>query len=149
MIAPTRPVVLVRAGARVCALAVADVVETMRPLPVAPLAGAPTFVAGAAIARGEATPVVNLDALLSGAPASETPPPARFVLVRAGGRHALLAVDAVLGVTALAGGADAPPLLAAAASGAVEALGARDGELLVVLRSARLVPDAAADGGRA
>jgi purine-binding chemotaxis protein CheW len=128
----------------VCALRVADVVETMRPLPVAPLAGAPAFVAGAAIARGEAAPVVSLDALLAGAAASAAAPPGRFVLVRAGERRALLAVDAVLGVATLAAAdAAAPPLLATAASGAVEALAARDGELLLVLRAARLVPEAA------
>jgi purine-binding chemotaxis protein CheW len=124
----------------VCALRIEDVVETMRPLPVASLAGVPPFVAGVAIARGEAAPVVNLDAVLGGdAPAA----PDRFVLVRAGGRRALLAVDGVLGVAELAAGDAAPPLLAAAAGGAVDGLAALDRELMLVLRAGRLVPEEA------
>jgi purine-binding chemotaxis protein CheW len=138
---PALPVLLVRAGPRLCALRVGDVVETMRPLPVSPLAGTPPEVVGAAIARGHPAPVVDLDRLLGGGGAAA---PRRFVLVRAGARRALLAVDAVIGVGDLPAGLDAaPPLLASSAGGAVEALGALDGELLAVLQAARLVPDGA------
>lgn len=137
-------VVLVRAGPRVCALPVASVVETMRPRPIAPLAGVPPFVAGVAVVRGEPVPVVHLGAFLGDAAPGA---PARFVTVRAGPRLAALAVDAVIGVAALpARDAAALPLLADACAGAVEALRARDDGLLVVLRTARLVPD---DVGRA
>ena len=139
----SRDVLLVRAGARVCALPIADVAETMRPLRTAPLSGTPAFVAGAAIARGVASPVVNLDALLggSGGPGGAD---ARYVRLRCGGRSALLAVDAVLGVSRLAiREGDAPPLLAGAAGGVVESLGALDGALLLVLRASRLVPEEA------
>jgi purine-binding chemotaxis protein CheW len=130
---------LVRAGARVCAVPVAAVIETMRPLPVAPVAGAPAFVRGVAIVRGEPVPVVELGTFL-GAEAGATP--ARFVTVRAGARAVALAVEAVVGVAAL-DARDAPrmPLLADACAGAIEALRARDGELVVVLRATRLVPD--------
>jgi len=151
----SRDVLLVRAGARVCALPIADVAETMRPLPTVPLAGTPPYVAGAAIARGVAAPVVNLDALLAGSagspgsPGSDVPGDriganARYVRLRCGGRSALLAVDAVVGVSRLASReGDAPPLLSAAAGGVVESLGALDGALLLVLRASRLVPEEA------
>jgi purine-binding chemotaxis protein CheW len=130
---------LVRAGARVCALPLATVVETMRPLPVSAIAGVPAFVSGVAIVRGEAVPVMGLGAFLGD---REPAPPTRFVTVRAGPRTAALAVDEVVGVAAL-DARDAPPLplLADPYGGAVEALGARDEDLLLVLRTARLVPD--------
>jgi purine-binding chemotaxis protein CheW len=132
------PALLVRAGPRVCAIALEHVVETMRPLAVAPLAAAPPFVDGAAVVRGLPLPVVHLDRFLGGAGA----PPARFVHVRAGGRDAVLGVDAVIGVAPAAprDGARADRLLGAAPGEAVEALAALDGELLVVLEAARLVP---------
>ena len=145
----SQDVLLVRAGARICALPIADVAETMRPLPTVPLAGTPPYVAGAAIARGVAAPVVNLDALLAGSAGSDVPGDriganARYVRLRCGGRSALLAVDAVVGVSRLASReGDAPPLLSAAAGGVVESLGALDGALLLVLRASRLVPEEA------
>lgn len=133
------PVLLVRAGGRVCALPLPQVIETLRPLPAAPLAGLPDFVRGAAVVRGAAIPVVDLAAFLGlEAPAA----PSRFVLVRCGPRAAALAVDAVWGVASLEGvERAATPLLGAADGGAVEALGALDGELLVQLQAARIVPD--------
>jgi purine-binding chemotaxis protein CheW len=133
------PVLLVRAGGRVCALPLADVMETMRPLPTTPVAGLPPFVLGAAVVRGAAVPVVKLSAFLGTAEASS---PARFVLVRCGARAAVLAVEEVSGVVALERGDRAErPLLGVAEGAAAEALGALDGELLVVLRAARIVPD--------
>jgi chemotaxis signal transduction protein len=51
-------------GSRVGALAVRDVRETMRPLPVEPLARAPPFVRGLATIRGFPTPVVDFGRLL-------------------------------------------------------------------------------------
>ncbi len=129
---------LVRAGARVCAIGVDQVIETMRPLPIAPLSGTAAFVRGAAVIRGGAVPVVDLGAFL-GAPAVD---PGRLVLVRCGPRAAALAVDAVLGVTSLdPSGAGPVPLLEGGGAGAVEALGALDGDLLLVLRAARVVPE--------
>lgn len=132
-------VLLVRAGARVCALPISSVVETMRPLPVAPLAGVPAWVSGVARVRGEPVPVVHLGRFLGD---REATPPARLVTVRGRDRVAALAVDGVLGVAAL-GPEDARrlPLVADACAGAVESLRARDEDLVLVLRSARLVPD--------
>ncbi len=137
---PRIQVVLARAGARLCALRVEDVIETFRPLPVAPLPGTPDFVAGAAVVRGEPLPVVHLGAFLG----SGRTAPARYVVVRCGSRRAVLAVDAVVGVTQLPEAPAAPvPLLDAACAGAVEALSATDRELLFVLRAARVVPEEA------
>ena len=42
-----------RVATRLCALPVGAVIETMRRLPVEPIAGAPAFIAGLAIVRGE------------------------------------------------------------------------------------------------
>ncbi len=139
MAEPPFSALLVRAGARVCALPVESVLETMRPLPVATLPGAPSFVRGVAIVRGEPVPVVDLDAFLGSAAPG---PVARFVTVRAGPRVVALAVHGVLGVEALTiSSANAPPLLACANAAAVEALASRDGDLLVVLSAARIVPE--------
>lgn len=135
-------VLLVRAGARLCALPVACVVETMRPLPASPLAGAPPFVRGVAIVRGEPVPVVDLAAFVGGAGASERA--TRWVTVRAGRRDAALAVAAVVGVAELdPRGGRSEPLVGDACAGAIASLRARDDDLLVVLDAARIVPDAA------
>jgi purine-binding chemotaxis protein CheW len=131
-------VLLVRAGGRTCALPIAHVIETMRPLPVAPLSGTPPFVKGVAVIRGGAAPVVDLGAFLgAGATAAS-----RFVLVRCGARNAALAVESVIGVARFAGGeARATPLVAGACAGAVELLGALDQEMLLVLRAVAIVPE--------
>ncbi|HET8734148.1 MAG TPA: chemotaxis protein CheW [Anaeromyxobacteraceae bacterium] len=143
-------VVIVSAGQRLCGLPIHGVIETMRPLPVSPVAGAPPFVQGVAIVRGEPVPVVELAVLLGDAPAPPGPA-ARFVTVRAGARIAALAVSAVRGVSTLeAAELRRLPLLADAHAGVLEALRARDGDLLLVLGAARLVPDealAAVGGG--
>jgi purine-binding chemotaxis protein CheW len=133
------PAVVVRAGGRTCALPVLRVVETMRALPVAPLPDSPAFVYGVSIIRGAPVPVVWLGGLLGGARGE---PPRHFVTVRAGGRHAALAVEAVLGVVQLTSELlhELPPLLQEAGAERIEALGRLDGELLLVLRAARLAP---------
>ena len=149
---PRQTVVLVSAGTRLCGLPIHVVIETMRPLPVSPVPGAPRFGRGVAIVRGEPVPVVDL-AILLGDAAARPGPEARFVTVRAGARTAALEVSAVRGVSSL----DPRelhhlPLLADAHAGALEALRARDGDLLLVLGAARLVPDealAAVTGRRA
>jgi purine-binding chemotaxis protein CheW len=112
----------------------------MRPLGIEPIAGMPSFVAGVSIIRGAPTVVVTLSALV-GAPACDV---SRFVTIRAGERTVALAVEAVVGVRDIDDDrlAEAPPLLRGALPGIVDALGALDAELLLVLRTAKLVPDA-------
>ncbi len=136
------PLLMCRVHSRVCGLPLEHVGETMRPLPVEPIAGAPDFVRGLAVVRGIAIPVVDAARLLGGAGAE----PERFVIVRAVERRVALAVDGVIGVRRVAA-ADLhalPPLLGDEATGGiVAAIGTLDAALLLVLRGARLVPDSA------
>lgn len=131
--------VLCRVGSLVCALPAEHVSETMRPLPVEALAGMPSFVAGLAIVRGVPIPVVDLARLLG---ASDPRPATRFVAIRIGKRHAAIAVDTVLGVRPVRPESlrELPPLLGEARTDAVAAMGTLDADLVLVLRSARIVP---------
>jgi len=129
-----------RVGARRCALPLHQVQETLRPLPIEPLAGTPRFVLGVAIVRGEPLPVVDALDLVGGERGAGAE---RFVVVKAGDRRVALAVGAIEGVRSLAPGSLAalPPLLRDASDEAIAAIGSLDGELLLALRSARLVSD--------
>lgn len=124
---------------RLCALPLEHVVEIMRPLRVEPLAGVSRPVTGVAIIRGSAVPVVDLAWML----AAEESHATRFVTVHAGSRRVALAVDAVVGVRTIPIGSmhELPPLLAEASSEGIAAIGTLDAQLLVVLRSGRLVPE--------
>lgn len=127
-----------RAGAVFNAIPLAHVIETMRALPIEPIAGAPAYVRGVAIVRGVPVPAVDIG-LLTGSAATRA---ARMVTVRAGGRTVALLVDAVTGIRAIdpvAAGA-LPPLLRGAAGEAIQSIGAHDADLLLVLEAARLVP---------
>ena len=137
--APERGASLVcRIATRLCALPVGAVIETMRQLPLEPIAGAPAFVVGLAIIRGEPVPVVDAARLLGAEPGRAN----RFVTLRTAPRPIALAVDDVLGVHRLA--ADSlvalPALAGALAGDVVAAIGALDARLLMVLETARLVP---------
>ena len=140
------PFLLCRIGSRIGALAVSDVRETMRPLPIESLTGTPAFVLGVALVRGSAAPVIDAGRLLdpSALPfaATTSPSAARFVSLKLGDRTAVLAVDAVLDVRSLAAGilAEIPPLLERGGE-LVSAIGALDAKLLVVLEAAHLVPE--------
>lgn len=128
-----------RVGGAVCALPIESTVETFRPLATEPVSGAPPFVLGLAIVRGQPMPVVDLARLISGTPGR----PTRFVVVKTGTRQAALAVDAVLGVREI-GASQAqglPPLIEDANAPAIAAVGALDRELFLVLQAARLVPE--------
>jgi purine-binding chemotaxis protein CheW len=129
-----------RVGERLCALPLAQVVETMRPMPVSPVAGAPSYVPGVAIIRGDPLPVVDVGAMLGSGGAAAR----RFVTLRVGSRQVALAVGDVVGVRALAPEALAalPPLLRDAAADALSSMGALDHELLLRLDGARVVPEA-------
>src|SRR5262245_5079449 len=88
-----------RVGSKLCALPLAPVLETMRPLPSEPLPGAPDFVSGVALIRGRPTPVGDARKLLG---SESSGAPARFVTLTLGAlrgaRVAALAVDAVVGI---------------------------------------------------
>jgi len=122
-----------------CALPLEHVVETMRPLPVEIVGGAPEFVSGLSIIRGVPLPVVDTGSLLG---AGESLP-TRFVTVKAGKRLVALAVDAVLGLRAISADSlhELPPLLGDARAELITGIGAIDSELLLVLRTARVVPE--------
>jgi purine-binding chemotaxis protein CheW len=131
---------LVRAGSRVCAISLRHVVETMPPLTIERVANASLAVLGVSIIRGTPTPVVDLGALCEGASIAAI---GRFVTVRTGERLVALAVDSVLAVRQLTDASlHALPMLSGDSSAsAIEAFGHLDDELLVVLRTARLVPE--------
>lgn len=148
---PAAPSLLLRVRGRLCALPLEHVVETMRPLPVRPVADTPPFVTGVSVIRGAAVPVVDVARLLnpSADPRDSTPRgAARFVTVRTADRTVALDVDAVVGVRRLPAGAlgELPPLLRDAGSDAVAAIGTLDAELILVLRAARLLPGDAVPG---
>lgn len=124
---------------RLCALPLEHVSETMRPLPVEPVAGVPAPVAGVAIIRGAPVPVIDVACVLAGRASH----PTRFVTVNVGARRVALAVDKVIGVRTIPTEAlnELPPLLRDASTDVVAAIGTLDTQLLVVLRSARLIPE--------
>ena len=130
-----------RVQTRLCALPLEHVVETLRPLPVERVPGAAPFVLGLAVIRGAPLPVVDSARLLGADDARA----GRFVTVNAGNRRVALAVDCVLGVRAVAPESlhALPPLLHQADTDVIAAIGLLDAELLLVLRSARLLPDQA------
>jgi len=130
-----------RVATRLCALPIDHVIETMRPLPIAPLADVPPYVSGVAIVRGAPMPVIDAALLFGGARGVAAP--ARFVTIRAGARAYALAVDEVIGLRALAADDAPPPILGPSAHDVLASLGALDAELLLVVRATRMVPEAA------
>ncbi len=127
--------------ARICAVPLGHVIETMRALPIEALSGVPSFVLGAAIIRGIPTPVVDLAAILG---ASSEHKDDRFVTVRAGNRQVALLVSAVLGVRdldALTATQELPPLLEGASQEVIERVGTLDQRFLLVLREGWTLED--------
>jgi purine-binding chemotaxis protein CheW len=133
---------VVEAGGLRAGLPLSQVREIMRPLPIAELAGAPPFVLGLSIVRGQAVPVVDLGAVIGRSTPGESF--GRFASLLVEGRAVALAVRAVIGVLELDSGeaAPLPPLLGGAAAEAVDELALRDAALLLLLRTARLLPPA-------
>jgi purine-binding chemotaxis protein CheW len=115
------------------------VVETMRPLPVEPIAGVPSFVRGVSIIRGVPTPVVDLGEVLGALGGVAE----RLVTLRLGNRLVALSVDAVLGVRDLDLSTiqELPPLLRGAPQDVIDAIGTLDDEVLMVLRAGWELPD--------
>ena len=141
MTGPGDQALIVTAGTRACAIPARDVVETMRPLPIEPIAGMPGLVRGLSVVRGVPIPVIDLAALLEAGDCPETY--ARFVTMRIGERRAVVAVQGVVGLRNLdmTELRELPPLLQGSESPLIQAIGGRDAQLLIVLRAARMVPD--------
>ena len=131
---------LIRTGPYCCALPVSAVVETMRPLPIQKLKNAPPGVIGVSIVRGCPTPLLDLAALLhENSPSAYT----RFVSLRVAQRTVALAVDTVIGIRDFGISSPLPaipPLFQQVRPEVIEAMTAVDSELVLVLRSAELVP---------
>jgi purine-binding chemotaxis protein CheW len=138
---PPNPALLVRVPGAVCAFPLTEVIETMRPLPIAPLAIQSDFIQGVARIRGEVVPVLQLTGLFHGDGHCELP--TRFVTLRVGERSVALAVQSVMGIVDLSAHdfGNLPPLLKTVRSQLIQSLGTLDAELLVMLDTARLVPD--------
>jgi purine-binding chemotaxis protein CheW len=132
-------ILVVGVHTHVCALPLMQVIETMRPLPVEPIAGVPSFVRGVSIIRGVPTPVVDLGALV-GMPGGVA---GRFVTLRVDERQVALSVDTVLGVHHLDSSTiqKLPPLFQKVSKDVIEAMGTLDTQLLVVLRQGWALPD--------
>ncbi len=135
-----RKALIVGLQGRICAVPLKHVIETMRPLPVEPLSGVPSFVRGVSIIRGIPTPVVDLGAVL-GTPNELAE---RFVTLRVGDKQVALSVSAVLGVRVLdtiMTVQELPPLLQDAASDIVAMIGTLDEQFLMVLQAGWELPD--------
>ena len=111
----------------------------MRPLPIESVAEMPDFVRGVSLIRGAPVPVIDLRALLEIGETSASY--GRFVTLRLGERRVALGVDAVVGSRNLdqAQLEQLPPILRDGTADRIEAIGARDAQLLFVLRAARIV----------
>jgi purine-binding chemotaxis protein CheW len=137
------PVLVVMVGSRACAFPLHYVAETMRPLPIKPVAGTPGFVHGVSVIRGIPTPVVDLKALLENCESS--PSYGRFVTLKLDNRRVVIGVDSVVGLRNLdsAQRGELPPLLRDVTANLIESFGTCDEQLLLVLRAAHIVPDEA------
>jgi purine-binding chemotaxis protein CheW len=113
----------------------------MRPLPIQPVAGTPSFVRGGSVIRGTPTPVVDLKALLENS--ENSPSYGRFVSLKLEERRVVIGVNSVVGLKHLDSAqlGELPPLLRDVNTDLIESFGTRDAELLLVLRAARIVTD--------
>ena len=96
---------------------------------------------GVSVIRGQVVPVLDLASLTG---AGSTFSAARYITLELERRQVALAVDEVIGVRSLAAAAldGVPPLLDGADALALAALTTLDAELLLVLQTGVLVPDA-------
>jgi purine-binding chemotaxis protein CheW len=128
-----------RADRHLVAMRLGYVTEVVRPLPVEPLAGVPPFVRGFCVLRGVPTPVVDIRVLLGGEPAAAARP-GRFVGTSTDRSTVALAVDEIIGIRNLPLDLlyDLPTAFAPDMCESVAAAGV---EPMLVLSSARVVPD--------
>ncbi|MET7418767.1 chemotaxis protein CheW [Dactylosporangium sp. NPDC005555] len=127
-------------GDLLCALALRDVVETIRPLPVQPLAGSADVLLGVSVIRGLPVPVVDTARLLG----ARVERPYRFVTTRTGRGPLAYATGPVVGVLPVEpdDSRPPPPMLASAATRLVAAVGVLDSRPLLFLRGDGLMSDA-------
>lgn len=128
---------LCQAGAHRFALPMANVIETMRMLPVEAVSGPPRLVCGLSIIRGAAVPVIDTARLFD----DEAARYERLVTVRTGERTVAFAASAVFGVRLIENSEreELPPLLRDAE--VIAALARSDEKLVFFLRAARALPD--------
>jgi purine-binding chemotaxis protein CheW len=128
---------LCKAGSHRFALPMANVIETMRMLPVEAVNGPPRIVCGLSIIRGAAVPVIDTARMFD----DEAARYERLVTVRTGERIVAFAASAVLGVQMIQGSEceGLPPLLRDAE--VIAALARLDEQLVFFLRVARALPD--------
>jgi purine-binding chemotaxis protein CheW len=133
------PWLLCRAGTHLCAVPIGHVIEIMRVLPIEAISGAPSYVRGLCIMRGAPVPVVDIGLLVGDQPSRS----GRLVAIRAGSRTIAFVVETVESIQTI--GPEAlnhlPPLLRDAATAAIAAIGTLDAELLLFLRTTRIIPD--------
>lgn len=124
-----------------CALPLESVIETMRVLPIDKIAQAPAFVVGLCLIRGAPTPVVEIAAVLG----EQGLVSQRMVTVRTRNGPVALLAESVLTVRSIPSNqlGDLPPLLRGAAGEVITAIGMLDAELLLFLRTVRMLPDGA------
>ena len=145
----TNASLLVRVRSRLCAFPLEHVLETMRALPVDSVAGTPSCVRGLALVRGAPVPVLDVARLFGdGETDDRLEGSGRFVIASVAERRVALLVDGVMGVRSLPLRAfeELPPLLRDLRPDVIERVGALDAELLVVLRSARLLAPGLLEG---
>lgn len=132
-------VLVCRARGRLLGVPLPYVLEIMRPLAIEPLADAPPFVCGLSIIRGRPVPVVDAAAVLGEERLSAH---ARYVMLRVGDRSVALAVEEVSAVLPMPAESlqALPPLLRDSSRDLVSQIGTLDGELLIVLEAARILP---------
>lgn len=136
--AATESLVVCSAGGLTCGLPVGSVAEIMRPLELDPVRSPHlAAVMGVARVRGEPTPVLDLATLVGG----QSKPATRWVVLRVGAKRAVLAVEAVEGVRAIATGdvGTLPALASGAGQAAITQLGVLDAAVFAVLDAARII----------
>jgi purine-binding chemotaxis protein CheW len=128
---------LCRAGTHRFALPMANVIETMRMLPIEAVNGPPRLVCGLSVIRGAAVPVIDTARLFDDEAASYE----RLVTVWTGERTVAFAATGVLGVRMIKRSEhqELPPLLRDAE--VIAALARSDEQLVFFLRVALALPD--------